>query len=100
MGAYEGHMRMDAKVVDEVYFSAAEGISGACALHALDRGMMVTSVIRRMTDDPCNRVMICVLELDDGRMLVGSYTCASLQTYSAEASRSQAKEDALSRLRA
>lgn len=89
-----------AKVVNEVYFSAAEGISGACALHALDRGDRVTSIIRRMTDDPCNRVMICVLQLEDGRMLVGGYACAGLRDYNAETSRSQAKADALSRLHA
>jgi len=89
---------IEANILREDYFTAAQGVSGREALRLLHRGANVTSVVRCMADDPLNLLTFCVLVLQNGFTVTGESACASPENFDAEIGRKVARQNAVQKI--
>ena len=76
---------IEANIVDERYFTAADGIRGADNIEC-ERG------------DPLTLLTFCVLELRNGFTVTGESACASPENFDAEIGRKIARQNAVAKI--
>ena len=80
---------IEANIVKEVYFTAAEGIAGA----ALDRSKPLQIINTEHT-----LLTFCVLVLKNGFTVTGESACASPENFDAEIGRKIARQNAVNKI--
>lgn len=80
---------VEANIVKEVYFTAADGITGA-ALNTCDNSVTVNTEHGLLT--------FCVLSLKNGFTVTGESACASPENFNAEIGRKVARENAIDKV--
>lgn len=76
---------IEANIVDETYFTAADGYAGA---HA----------VTLEGESPLNLLTFCVLTLKNGFTVTGESACASPENFDAEIGRKVARENAINKI--
>lgn len=94
---------IEANIVDERYFTAAEGASGALVaqLRAFDPTKVVSHA--PLSEDPAapsplDLLTFCVLTLENGFTVTGESACASPENFDAEIGRRIARENAVQKI--
>lgn len=77
---------IEAAIVNEHYFTAAEGVIAAANMN---------DAAVPLIDSPLNLLTLCVLVLRNGFTVVGTSACASPENFDAEIGRRIARQDAI-----
>lgn len=83
---------IEANIVREHYFTAADGVRGALARTNPDLGVGIEK------GDPRNLLTFCVLVLKNGFTVTGESACASPENFDAEIGRKIARDNAVQKL--
>ncbi len=76
---------IEAKIADEVYFTAQDGVNGAYGMP-------------REAPSPLALLTICVLVMENGFTVIGKSACASPENFDAELGKKIARADAFNQL--
>lgn len=83
---------IEANIVAETYFTAAEGVIGASATHGAYQGE------GEIHHDSLGLLTICVLVLKNGFTVTGESACASPENFDAEVGRKIARQNAVQKV--
>ena len=92
------------EIISEHYFTASEGIMGACAynnylLHTDDTAILEEAVTKKEESSVYLEILtICVLELKNGFTFVGVSSPIDPRAFNKELGRKYAREDAVSKI--
>lgn len=93
---------IEAEIVDERFFTAAEGAIGAELVRAQEaqqnaqqEGKDQDAELEIMLPEPLGQLTFCVLTMRNGFTVVGKSACASPANFNAELGRRIAREDAI-----
>ncbi len=86
---------IEANIATEAYFTAHEGIEGACAAHGK---YQLVRHNENEAEGPMRRLTFCVLVLRNGFTVTGESACASPENFDAEIGRRIARENAVQKI--
>ena len=86
---------IEAAIVSDHYFTAADGIAGNFADGRDYEAGIAQQVARDKTPDILNRLTFCVLVLKNGYTVTGESACVSAENFDAELGRKIARQNAL-----
>jgi hypothetical protein len=98
---------LQANIVSEHYFTAAQGVNGADIEALRNKDRSATLTIEPMIQDPCvpktglgplTLLTFCVLVLRNGFTVTGKSACASPENFDAEIGKKIAHEDAIQQM--
>lgn len=83
---------IEANIVSEHYFTAADGVVGALLSSSPELGIEIAE------DDPRSLLTFCVLVLRNGFTVTGESACASPENFDAEIGRKIARQNAVQKI--
>lgn len=90
---------IEAVIVSEHYFTAAEGHSGAAWVRVLDEQSGVINAFDAVPPPPALGLLtFCVLVLKNGFTVTGESACASPENFNAEIGRKVARDNAVAKV--
>jgi hypothetical protein len=89
---------IEAQIVGEHYFTAADGVNGAAWLDAMDVAGYVHAFSAPVPDTPLTLLTFCVLVLRNGFTVTGESACASPENFDADLGKKIARQAAFNKV--